>query len=165
MKSATTDLFLDTGATFSPCGTYRYRLWRTWDERQPTLNWIMLNPSTADAVANDPTIERCQRRAKLWDFGGIVVTNIFAFRSTFPDTMKAAADPVGPDNDGYLLQAAQTCSQVICAWGNHGAHRGRSKEVRELLKFWRLWVLKVGMTGEPVHPLYQAYDVKPVEWK
>lgn len=158
------DLFLDAGATFSPCETYRYRLWRIWDETLPVVGWVMLNPSTADATANDPTVERCQRRAQQWDYGGIVVTNLFAFRATDPNVMLAAADPIGPDNDGHLCQVAQTCALVICAWGNHGRHRQRSAQVRKML-VGPLYHLGLSKTGEPKHPLYLGYNVRPIPWE
>lgn len=155
---------LDTGATFSPCGTYRYRLWRIWDETSPAVNFIMLNPSTADAIANDPTVERCVRRAKALGYGGLVVTNLFAFRATDPGDMKAAGDPVGEENDAWLCQEAERCLVSIAAWGNHGSHLGRSEYVRKMLGK-PLCYLRLTKTGEPEHPLYVPYEVRPTEWR
>ena len=86
-------------ALISPCGQYRYWLMRSWDKYSPRLPIIMLNPSTADASTNDPTIRRCIAFAVREGFGSIVVTNLFAFRATSPDAMKAAVDPVGPSGD------------------------------------------------------------------
>jgi hypothetical protein len=153
-----------SGARFSPCGTYRYELWRTWDAGQPPLCWLMLNPSTADAVDNDPTVERCERRARAWGHGGIIVVNLFAIRATDPRVMLKAADPVGPENDAAILTAAGRSGMVIAAWGSHGGHRGRSGQVRKLFGDigLPLYCLKVGKTGEPQHPLYLSYDLTPV---
>lgn len=164
------DLFpkaeIETGATFSPCGLYRYALWRRWGPARPVV-WICLNPSTADALVNDPTVERLQRRAVQWGHDGIEVVNLFAFRATDPRAMKAAADPVGPDNDAAILAAARSAVLVVAAWGNHGGHRGRSQAVRQMLEAAgvELHCLQVGKAGEPSHPLYLSYDLRPVRLK
>ena len=155
------DLFLDSGALFSPCKRYRYRLWRIWDERFPAVNFICLNPSTADETANDPTVTRLMRRADQLGYGALVVTNLFAFRATDPRDMKAATDPVGPDNDGHIVNVARSCALVVCGWGSHGAYRGRAGEVRKLLAGIPLTCLRTGKNGEPCHPLYLNYDLKP----
>jgi hypothetical protein len=154
-----------SGATFSPCRRYRYTLWRQWDERPPAA-FIMLNPSTADETANDPTVERCQRRAQAMGYGGIRVANIFALRSTDPRALYTAEDPVGPENDHALLTLAQGVSLVICAWGSHGRHQGRGVAVRALLHAHDipLHVLRLNQDGNPQHPLYIGYDVAPVLW-
>lgn len=159
-------LFDDSGATFSDCGHYRYRLWRRWGTG-PVVNFVCLNPSTADALVNDATVERLQRRATQWQFDGLVVTNLFAFRSTDPRQMLTAADPIGPANDAAILDAVQNAGLVVAAWGNHGCHRGRSQEVRTLLREAgvALHCLKVSGTGEPSHPLYLSYDLKPVPYE
>lgn len=88
-----------SGANFSRCRRFRYALWREWDATLPAVMLIGLNPSTADANHNDPTIRRCIGFARDWGFGGVRVLNLFAFRATYPDDLKAAADPVGPRND------------------------------------------------------------------
>ena len=141
-------------AVFSPCRLYRYTLTREFDAGQGTLNFIMLNPSTADETANDPTVERCERRAIAMGFRRLIVTNIFAFRSTDPKGMKAARDPVGPDNDIAIRGTALTSRMVIAAWGEHGKHLSRSKYVwKYLLKEAPVHVLKLNKSGEPKHPL------------
>lgn len=156
-------LFEETGATFSPCERYRYRLWRKWGHGR-TVCWVMLNPSTATATTNDPTVERIQRRAAAWGYDGIEVVNLFAFRATIPAAMLAADDPVGPENDAAIREATSAAALVIAAWGTHGTHRGRSAAVRQLLSGLvpPLHCLKVSKGGEPVHPLYLPYDLKPV---
>ncbi|MCF6276041.1 MAG: DUF1643 domain-containing protein, partial [Robiginitomaculum sp.] len=89
-----TDLFKQDEtrtAVFSDCRTWRYRLAQIWDESKEPLYWLMLNPSTADEVKNDPTVERCERRARMWGYGGSVVLNIFSYRATDPKDMRASA--------------------------------------------------------------------------
>lgn len=161
------DLFktLDTGATFSECERYRYTLWRQWNDG-PTVMWLMLNPSTADETDNDSTVERCQRRAVAMGFGRMVVCNIFAYRATDPKDMLAAEDPIGPENDQAILEQARKADQVICAWGNHGHHLGRSAQVIDLLHQAgiHLYCLEITAPGEPKHPLYVGYDVTPKRW-
>lgn len=152
-----------SGAAFSPCRRYRYRLWRRWDER-PLVNWIMLNPSTANEIDNDPTVARCQRRSIDLGFGGLIVTNLFAFRATDPKSMKAAADPVGPENNDALLGAAREAGLIVCGWGSHGTYSGRSEEVRYLLGHRKLNFLRLTKGGEPQHPLYLPYELRPTAW-
>ena len=110
----------DTGATFSTCRTFRYTLCRIWNANVPPLLCILLNPSTADEVKNDPTVERCERRAISGGFGGLIVCNAFALRSTDPGVLRTVVDPVGPDNDDAILKMAKMAGQVVCGWGTHG---------------------------------------------
>lgn len=157
------DLFTESGATFSACGRYRYRLWRYWDRTKPPLCFLMLNPSTADDLANDPTVERCQRRALMMEFGGVEIVNIFAFRSTDPASLYALDDPVGPENDRAIRDACTGAGMVICAWGEHGKLNGRSQAVRNLLTKVKVlpYALAVNSSGEPKHPLYVGYKTQP----
>ena len=155
---------MDSGATFSPCEKYRYRLWRYWDKgRGPVISFLMLNPSTADSTDNDPTVERCERRARMMGYGGLEVVNIFAYRSTDPTVMKQQSDPIGPDNDAAILAAANLAGMVVCAWGNHGDYLDRGKEVVALLHRHGIipHCLAVTGSGHPKHPLYVGYDTKP----
>ncbi len=148
-------------ARFSLDRLHRYELRRRWQESGPWLNFIMLNPSTADEFQNDPTVERCERRAVQMGFAGLIVTNLFAFRATDPAVMRAAADPIGPENDKTILGCAIEASMVICAWGNDGQHLGRSATVLKLLRGIELHALKLTKIGEPYHPLYVGYKVQP----
>lgn len=147
-------------ALISPCGAYRYWLARVWEMRKPILIWIMLNPSTADANLDDPTIRRCMSFARENGYGGILVVNLFAFRATKPEDMKAAADPIGPDNDDWLQRvfeyAKDTNSNVACGWGVHGALRDRDWAVAERAEIAGLTPLCLGHSkeGSPKHPLY-----------
>jgi hypothetical protein len=155
-----------SGAVFSPCRRWRYLLWRRWDASKPVANFLMLNPSTADEVKLDPTCARARDFAERWGFGALIVTNIFAFRNTSPEKMKAAADPVGPGNDAAIVRAAKDSALVVCAWGNHGQFLDRSSRVLSLLKKNKieLHTLRVNANGEPAHPLYLPGRLKPVTW-
>lgn len=159
------------GALFSPCRQYRYLLWRTWDASKPALCFIMLNPSTADAENNDPTVERCQRRAVTSGFGAVHVLNVFAFRTTDPEDMKKESDPVGPENDGYIARAAASAkangAQLVAAWGHHAQFMDREKHVLKIFRHFDvdLYCLGVTMAGYPRHPLYVGYETKPVIFK
>lgn len=116
-------------AIYSDCENYRYSLTRIWDPAGRKALFVMLNPSTATEVQNDPTVERCERRARALGFGAFQVTNIFAWRDTDPRKMRAAADPVGPENNNAILDGVIWADQVIAAWGTHGAHLGRGPAV------------------------------------
>ena len=154
----------ESGAEFSPCRRWRYLLWRRWDASKPAANFLMLNPSTADEVKLDPTCSRARDYAQRWGYGALIVTNIFSFRNTNPDKMKAAKDPVGPENDAAIVKAARESAIVVCAWGNHGTFAERSIKIRELLKDQKLYALRVNANGEPAHPLYLPGKLKPISW-
>jgi len=154
----------ESGAQFSPCRKWRYLLWRRWDEAKPVANFLMLNPSTADEFQLDPTCARARSYAEAWGYGGLIVTNIFAFRNTSPKIMRAAKDPVGPGNDAAIVRAAKEAAIVVCAWGNHGAHNERSARIRDLLKGFKLHTLRVNANGEPAHPLYLPGNLKASSW-
>jgi len=153
-------------ATFDPTRTYRYRLTRTWDPNGPRVNFLMLNPSTADAFELDPTVRRCVGFARTWGFGSLEVTNIFAFRATDPTVLVAQPDPVGADNDRAILDAARMADRLVAAWGVRGSHRGRDHEVVDLLAdiAVRPVALRVTKQGHPAHPLYIAGDTVPHAW-
>ena len=153
-------------AVYSDCERYRYALTRVWDPLGPRLSFVMLNPSTATEVQNDPTVERCERRARALGFGGFCVTNIFAWRDTDPRKMRAALDPIGPENDAAIREACQWGDQVIAAWGTHGAHLNRGPQVEALLRASGRSVLHLGLSKarHPKHPLYIAYSQQPEVW-
>lgn len=152
-----------SGARFSPCEKYRYALWRRWNNR-PYAMFLMLNPSTANEIDNDPTVERCQRRAARMGCGGLWVANIFAYRSTDPAALYSTPDPVGPENDQAILDAARNAGIVICGWGTHGNHLDRGKKVLSLLRdaVVKAHYLQLNADGTPRHPLYVGYDTLPV---
>jgi hypothetical protein len=156
-----------SGAVFSRCRRWRYLLWRRWDGAKPVANFLMLNPSTADEFQLDPSCTRARNYVDGWGYGGIVVTNIFAWRATDPDDMKSAKDPVGRGNDAAILRAAREAAMVVCAWGNHGEHAGRAMKVVNALCFSRvkLHYLRMNGAGQPAHPLYLPGRLEPVSWK
>lgn len=152
-------------ALYSECGAYRYLLSRRWGDGGALL-YVMLNPSTATEERNDPTIERCERRARRLGYGGFAVANLFAYRATDPRDLKRAAHPVGPENDAQLLLAASPARRVLCGWGVHGAHLGRAEAVEDLLRNAgiALWHLGQTMAGHPRHPLYVGYARAMQPW-
>lgn len=163
---------MKTGAQFSECGLYRYHLWRRWDEGKTVL-WVMLNPSTADDIRNDPTVERCQRRAMAsGTFGAVEVVNIFALRSTDPKGLRRdkdgnpVEDPIGPDNDYHIISAAARADVIICGWGNDGAYRDRGHQVAIMLAKagFITHALRITKQRQPQHPLYVGYAVQPRVW-
>lgn len=155
----------DSEAVYSDCERYRYRLTRTWAPG-PRVLFVMLNPSTATEVQNDPTVERCERRARVLGFGGFAVGNIFAYRATDPRVMRAAAEPVGPGNDAAILELAGAADWIVCAWGSHGAHLARGPAVEVLLRRLGRPLYHLGLTraGAPKHPLYIGYATQPGLW-
>lgn len=153
-------------ATFDTTRTYRYRLSRVWDPTKPRVNFLMLNPSTADAFNLDPTVRRCIGFAHNWDAGALEVTNAYALRSTDPAGLRHVDDPVGVDNDAAIIAAAQAADLVIAAWGPHATYQDREQNVRHLLDEVgvELHTLVLTKHGHPGHPLYIAADTAPVLW-
>ncbi len=143
-------------------GNYRYLLWREWDSDSKTVSFIMLNPSRADASLNDPTITRCINFANSWGYGRLEVVNLFAYRTSQPSLLKQVAEPIGKDNDSYILKTAHNSDQVILAWGNHGAWQKQDLYVLQLLKnHTHLYCFGVTKKGCPRHPLYLPSTSKP----
>lgn len=137
--------------------TYRYLLGRSWaglTTPPARVCWIMLNPSTADASQDDPTIRRVRGFTSLWGFNGFTVVNLYALRSTDPAALRSHPDPVGPDNDAMLMRAVNAATFVVLAWGAN-AEQERAKCVMTRLRE-RNNVFHLGLTksGQPRHPLY-----------
>ncbi len=153
-------------AVYSPCERYRYLLTRVWDPAGDKALFVMLNPSTATETQNDPTVERCERRARALGFGAFRVTNIFAWRDTDPAALYRAAEPVGPGNDRAIADSALWADRIVCAWGAHGKHLGRGATVERLLRATGRDLYSLGLTkaGAPKHPLYIGYDRQPELW-
>lgn len=155
-------------AVISQCKKYRYSLSRTWDETLPTACFIMLNPSTADAEKDDPTIRRCVGFAKRLGCGGLVVVNLFAWRATDPARLAAVPDPIGPENDSHILRAATGCSLVVAAWGTNVPvlHCYRPADVKKLVMAVgaSLTCLRKTKGGAPGHPLYVKADAPLVRF-
>lgn len=161
-----TDLFLKRDAVISDCGRYRYRLLRSWEAAKPRVLFIMLNPSTADTNIDDPTIRSCIRLARSWDYGGIEVVNLFAWRATDPNELGSASNPIGPDNDASIEDAAAHSDFTICAWGAHRMAGPRAQEVLKIIRRRHGLAHCLGVTksGAPRHPLYIKTGTTPTLW-
>lgn len=155
-----------SSATYSDCETYRYSLTRVWDDGGRKVAFIMLNPSKATEAQNDPTIERCERRARALGFGGFRAVNIFALRETDPKLLRAHPEPQGPDNDNAVAQACLWADVIVAGWGAHGEHLGQGDAMREVLRSTGRTIHCLGLTkaGHPRHPLYIAYAQQPEIW-
>lgn len=165
--TAQTSLFdAGSGASFSDCRRYRYRLWRRWDTEIRPLLFVMLNPSTADEDQLDATVTRCLNRAKTMGAGGLEVVNLFAWVSTDRTVLPSVSDPAGPLNDKAIKEAAATALAVICAWGTDGALNGRDKQVSALLRDAGIQplALAINRDGSPKHPLYISGSAEPFPW-
>jgi hypothetical protein len=152
-----------SGAQFSRCRRWRYLLWRRWDAARPVANFLMLNPSTADEFKLDPSCTRARNYAERWGYGGLIVTNIFGWRATDPKAMRSVKDPVGRGNDAAIVLAAKQAAIVVCAWGTHGEHMDRGKQVLQFLAGAgvALHALRVTAGGHPAHPLYLPGSLAP----
>lgn len=150
-------------AEFSPDRVYRYRLELRWATGR-AVNFVMLNPSTADENHNDPTVERCQRRALMMGYPALIVTNLFAYRSTDPKSMIEALDPIGVENDKYIQEAAAESELIICGWGDQGTHMQRDEAFWRLVPRYMCRHLKLTRRGQPWHPLYVRYSEQPKPW-
>lgn len=187
--------YVTNGATLSPCGTYRYRLWREWrgtpnarwrmwtnEDGSPALDgaghqlgepeicvFIMLNPSTADAEVDDPTIRRCVGFARSWGYEHLEVANLFAYRTPSPKALMGLTyddDPVGPLNSIIVrdLISDPLVTRIICAWGAHGDHLLQHDTVLGWIEQWAMVLPEcLGFTklGYPRHPLYVPSDQQP----
>jgi hypothetical protein len=149
-------------ADISACGRYRYRLTRHWDPHVRPLMFVMLNPSSADAAVDDATIRRCVGFARRERAGGILVVNLYAFRTTDPRQLKPCPGPDGPENICHLNEVAEvsrvTNSPVVCAWGVWGGDRGAFLAGQMLRQGAHLACLGVTKGGHPKHPLYVRAD-------
>lgn len=136
-------------------GNYRYLLGRKWDENAPQVTFIMLNPSTADANQDDPTLRKCIHFAKSFCCGSLEVVNLFAYRATKPLELRKVADPVGAKNNCYLQAATKRAALIIVAWGTKGIFQKRNEEVLNLIADKQsLHCLRLTKHGHPHHPLY-----------
>ncbi len=152
-------------AEISEDGLYRYSLTRRWEPSGPVALWVMLNPSTANAEVDDPTIRRCISFSQRFRCAALEVVNLFAYRSTDPKKLRAVDDPIGPDNLRTILVSAKNASLVIAAWGEHERHSfdvaREDALVRSLACFAPVLCLGRTKRGFPRHPLYVAGSKDP----
>lgn len=148
------------GAKISTCNQYRYQLWRIWDDTKPCVLFVMLNPSTADASIDDPTLRRCMGFAKSWGYGGVYIGNLYAYRATNPSVLQQVAKPVGSRNKSSILKMVEACDKIICAWGNNLPTVG-SPIISILKKQPRLYHLGLTKRQQPRHPLYVKGNTIP----
>jgi len=144
----------------SPCSKYRYELRRVWDDKKPLVLFICLNPSTADEKVEDNTSRICINYAKRWGYGGLLVGNLFAYRSTDQGALHRVADPIGPENDQWLQKLQSEAALVVCAWSDTGGYKARDKQVLAFLK--NPYCLVQLKSGRPGHPLYKRTDLQPI---
>lgn len=139
-------------------GAYRYLLFRSWNEILPHVCFCMLNPSTADSSADDPTIRRCISFAKSWGCGSISVINLFAYRATSPKELKLTPDPTGIHNFCFVYLISQQAIMTVAAWGSLGGQLHQDMHVLPLLK--NPVCLGLTKAGQPRHPLYTPGDAQ-----
>jgi hypothetical protein len=137
-------------------GEYRYQLSRIWDEAKPKVLFIMLNPSTADTINDDPTIRRIVKFSKSWGYGGLYVGNLYAFRSTDPKGLLSTDDPIGPDNIPHIKTLLGLSERVIYAWGNNEREPDWLSELVD-----SPYCIDISKKGVPKHPLYLKGDLQP----
>lgn len=167
----TTSLFTDgiaRSAKFSVCGRYRYQLCRRWGDGL-TVAFVMLNPSTADGQDDDNTIRRCIGFAMAWGYEQLIVANLFAWRSTDPFELLQADEPIGPDNDAWIVNAALAADLTVCAWGGFAdrprlVERAAHVEAR-LREVAHLHHLGLTQGGRPRHPLRLPAKLTPQAWR
>lgn len=177
--------YVSSGAIISECQRYRYVLWREWRGTHDRRNWhwfgakdgvghelgqpksclfVMLNPSTADAEVDDPTIRRCVAFAKAWKYERLEVVNLFAYRTPNPKVLLSLMhgdDPVGDRNQFHVEKSVEDAGIIICAWGAHGGHIDQD----ETMLGWigrNTHALGLTSSGKPRHPLYLRSDTVPV---
>lgn len=149
-------------AIISPCQTYRYMLQR--GDGSSNCVVVMLNPSTADDVADDATIRKLNRFTRDWGYAAYQVVNCYAFRATDPSDLDSAADPVGPDNDFYLDLMARK-RLIVAAWGNEAKPERVRQVVSSLMRFGNnLYCFGTNKNGSPKHPLYVPYETNLKLW-
>jgi hypothetical protein len=163
-------MFVRKDAVFSDDGMYRYRLVRVWDETKPMLGWCALNPSTADMVELDPTTWRMVEFSMKFGYGGFDLANMYAYKSTDPEGLWKAKDPVGPDNDKAIARIALSTEGMVVCWGGN-ARRDRVYTVTKLLQAVEkpLWCLRLTKGSskklpQPEHPLYLPGSSERIAW-
>ena len=166
-------LFQQSEAHFSACEKFRYWLRRDWDLSKAPISFLMLNPSTADEMVNDPTIERCQRRAITMGYGSMIIVNLFPFRMTDSKLLNTVDNLLGDAAlaDGAILRALELAEMTVCGWGKHTLAAPRAQHIMTLIKQaglqntglqQKVMCLQLNADNSPQHPLYIGYAKQPV---
>jgi hypothetical protein len=158
---------MQNACIFSSDRRYRYLLRHTWEPlfAPKFCTWIGLNPSVADETQLDPTLRRIRAFSASAGYNGFIMTNLFGLVSTDPDQLYTVDDPVGPENDRYILQAATETRKVVAAWGILGGHQKRCQTVLKMLTCFDVMCLKETKEGYPIHPLYVAGDTELIRYE
>lgn len=151
---------VNRSASFSRCGLYRYSLTRQWDKGFGRCVFIGLNPSTADAKVDDPTIRRCMGFTHSWGFNELIMVNLFAFRTPHPALLKKAIDPEGVNNRRAVRRSCQSATRVIAAWGANGTFMDQNERLSAIWSDIPVHCFGTTKSGQPLHPLYQRADAK-----
>lgn len=152
-----------TGAIFDndAAPRYRYALWHIWDMDKALVMFIGLNPSMINEKSENPTLRRVIQFAKDWGYGGVVMTNLYAYITPYPDELKKCKEPTGAESDKWLKRAAKACDEVVFAWGRWESNV-RVQEIIDM--FPKAKALVINKNGTPRHPLYVKSDTIPVYW-
>ena len=155
--------YVERSAVFDQTRQYRYRLGRRWQLGGSSVAFVMLNPSQADASRDDPTLRACMQFAQRWEYAALCVVNLFGYRTPHPKELMQTEEPIGDENDHYLLQAVEEAERVVLAWGNWGSLAGRDRTILQLLRPYqaKLTCLQINRSGQPRHPLYIKRSVLP----
>jgi len=157
------DLSIPKGAIFSDDREYRYALWRVWSTTKPMLMTIGLNPSVAGELKDDPTITRLTSRAYKTGYGGLLMSNLYAFVSTNPDRLLNNGNAVGELTDYYIKEMVKLSEVQLCGWGSFKPVVKRAPVVLAMLT--EPYCLGVNTDGQPKHPLYISYDTPMVKFQ
>ena len=156
---------LKSSASFSRCGEYRYSLSRVWNPEQPAALLIGLNPSTADARQNDPTIRRCIGLCQSWGFGGFRIVNLFAWRTPSPKELFKVDAPIGPSNLRCIKRAAKDADNIIAMWGNDGNRHSQAMILLKALGNPAVFCAGTTQIGAPRHLLYVKNGTPLQPWR
>lgn len=152
-------------AIFDSTKKYRYLLTREWNTNLPRLLYIMLNPSTADHETDDQTLKQCIFFAKKFEYGSLEVVNLFALISTDPEYIREHSDPIGINNDKYILEAATRANTIVVAWGEKHFINQRHNKVAKMLmnRGHDLYCLGIAKSGHPRHPSRMSHSIESLQ--
>lgn len=157
-------------AIISPCGQYRYRLERDIQMDGFVVAFFGVNPSTADAHAEDSTTRKWAGFCRVMGARRYIAGNPFAFRSTDVKALASAADPIGPENDANIDAIIADADILIPCWGNRSKvppglrHRFDSLAARLFASGKPVKTFGLTASGDPMHPLMLGYSTPILEW-